>query len=228
MSLTALALVLGLGAAAPAPPDPSAVLKATVATYQAARTFADTATEVQTADGPQPFSRTYTHRFYSEVPNRFLYDVREQGQLVALAVSDGKTLRIDNRMTGKKVEVPAPATFAAMHDTLVGAGMVTHGDPFAIIVLGAARGDDEVPAGTTLAEETLDGRPVYRLETPPSENEQTRLWIGRKDHLIYRFEQAERQNRGGVPVWVRAVETHGAVKIDVKLPADAFVAPQEP
>lgn len=228
MSLTALALVLGLGAAATAPPDPNALLKATVATYQAARTCAATSTEVQTTEGPQPSSRTYTHRFFSETPNRFLYDVREQGRLVAVAVSDGKTLRVDNRMTGKKLEVPAPATFAAMHDTLAQAGMVTHGDPFAILVLGAGRGEDSVPPGATVVEEALDGRPVYRMEAQDSENELTRIWIGRKDHLIYRFEQAVRQNHDGVAVWVRAVETHSEMKLDQKLPADAFVVAPEP
>lgn len=225
MSVTVLALAL-LASPAPEAPDPTALLKATIAAYQAAHTYSETSTEVQTVEGPKPSSRTYTHRFFGEAPNRFLYDVREQGQLVAVAVSDGKTLRIDNRLTGKKLAVPAPATFAAMHDPLVEAGMVTHGDPFAMMVLGAGRSDETLPPGTTVHDEVLDGRALYRIDLPESENARTRIWIGQKDHLVYRFEQAERQNHDGVAVWVRAVETHADMKVDQKLPADAFVVPE--
>lgn len=227
MSVTALALIL-LASPPAEPPDPQVLLKATLAAYQAARTFSETSTEVQTIEGAKPLSRTYTHQFFFEAPNRFFYDVREQGQLVAVAVSDGKTLRVDNRLAGKKLEMPAPASLAAMDRPLTEAGMATRGDPFAFIVLGAGKPDEPHAPGATLRDDTLDGRAVYRIDVPDGEQAGLTLWIGKQDRLIYRFEQFARQVGPDGPQSVRAVETHADIKVDQKLPADAFVAPQEP
>lgn len=210
------ALVVGAVYARAARPKPEDIVKQMLHTYRSAKTYTETATETLTVMKEKSVT---THRFSYAAPNKFYYDVKEKGKLLAAIASDGETMQVFNRRQGLNDMTP-PAKLSDLKKILERLGLETENDPFSFLV-----GYDPMPKGTKVTLVKIDkiaGKAMYQLELKQPDGRKKTFWIGRDDHLLYRVRQVVVQTRGGVTETVTVEETHSGMKLNGVLPPEAF------
>jgi len=215
-SLLCFALIGGVAHALAASPQPEDIVKQMLQTYRNAKTYTETATETLTV---MKETSVTTHHFRYAAPNKFYYDVKEKGKLLAALASDGKTMQVFNLRQGLN-DMTAPAKMSDLKKILERLDMVTENDPFSFFV-----GYDPMPKGTkvTLVKaDKIAGKAVYQLELKQPDGQKKTFWIGKDDHLLYRVRQTVVQTRGGVTETTTVDETHSGMKVNGTLPEDAF------
>lgn len=195
---------------------PEEIVRRMLHTYRNAKTYTETATETLTV---MKETSVTTHRFSYEAPNKFYYDVRAKGELLAAIASDGKTMQVFNRRQGLNDMTP-PAKMSDLKKILGRLGLETENDPFSFLV-----GYDPMPKGTKVTLVKMDriaGKAVYQLELKQPDGQQKTFWIGKDDYLLYRVRQVVVQTRGGVTEKVTVEETHSGMRLNGALPPEAF------
>jgi outer membrane lipoprotein-sorting protein len=206
------------GSASSGSPDAAGVLRQMLETYRGMRSYSERASKTLTErKGSQKKETSLDQQFVYQAPNRFLLHVQRARTSMTIA-SDGQHVQLYSPTQNVLQTTPAPVSLStgdAFFDEL---RISLEYDALALFV----RSDIADGSPTGLATDTLDGRPVYRLQVTEPPGEEVTLWIGRDDHLLYRSQQRPLGSNPAEPAARELEETHHDMRVNPPLPPDTF------
>src|SRR5207244_2298702 len=145
---------------ASAAPDAATVLRQVLDTYRGMRSYSDRATKTRIErKGSQTEKTTLEERFAYQAPNRFMLQMA-RGQNSLIIASDGQFTRLYNPGKLAMQSTPSPVALAGSNAFFEELTLSLEYDALALFV----RQDIGEGAPTGLIADSLDGRPVYRLQ----------------------------------------------------------------